>query len=144
MKHYGILEYYSDLCYSTFVENNHIEDEFEDEKQQKRKEIFSLVAELSESQEGFTFPGINPEDYEKLKADRDEDSEYFTPVEELVARFESQGLKVVQGNDPSSINPFILPAQSNDIENDGIYPRYLQITDSMDEGLKRLILLNKK
>lgn len=116
----------------------------DNEKEQKRKEIIDLVIELSRSQEGFPFPGINPEDYAKIKADRDEYPELFTPIEELMERFQSEGLKVVRGKDPSSINAFILPALSNDIENDSLYPRYLEIDDAMDERLQKLIVLNRK
>lgn len=115
-----------------------------DEREQKRREIIDLAIELSESQEAFPFPGVNPEDYAKIKADRDEYPELFSPIEELMERFQSQGLKVVRGKDPSSINAFILPAESNDIENDSLYPRYLNIDAATDERLQKLIEMNKK
>ena len=114
------------------------------EVEQRRKEIIDLAIELSESRESFPFSGINPEDYAKIKADRDEYPELFSPMDELMERFKSQGIKVMRGNDPSSINAFILPGESTDIENDSIYPRHLQITDAMDERLVKLILLNKR
>jgi hypothetical protein len=50
---------------------------------------------------------------------------------------------VVLGEHPESGNVFILPLQSNDIAKDFVFPRHLQISEGMDEKLKRLILMNK-
>ncbi len=38
-----------------------------DEKESERAEYFELARQLSEKQEKFPFPGINPESYARLK-----------------------------------------------------------------------------
>ena len=111
------------------------------ETEQRKKEIIALVLGLSESQESFSFPGINPEAYVKLKSEEEEFPGYATPVDELIERFKNEGMKVVLGKDPDSGNVFILPSLSNDIENDGIFPKHLKINEIMDERLKKLILM---
>jgi len=53
-------------------------------------------------------------------------------------------MKVVLGKYPESGNVFILPAQSDDIVNDNLFPRHLQTNEMMGEKLKKLILLNSE
>lgn len=113
----------------------------DDEKEQKRHEIVALAKELSESQESFPFPGIHPESYSKIKAEEEEYPGCATPIDELLERFANEGMKVVLGAHPESGNVFILPRGSDDIENDSLLPRSLQIDEIMDEKLKQLILL---
>jgi len=38
---------------------------------------------------------------------------------------------------------YILPSQSDDVVNDGIFLRQLRITEGMDERLKKLIVLTE-
>lgn len=115
----------------------------ESAKNRAKRELLSLAHELSEGKENFPFPGIDAAAYERMKADEIEFPGFATPVDELIERFKSEGMKVVLGEHPDSGNIFILPAQSNDIENDSIFPKHLQISDSMDERIKRLILLKR-
>ncbi len=115
----------------------------ESEKEQKKGELIALARELSESKESFPFPGIDPESYATLKSAEAELPGYATPIDALVERFESEGMKVALGEYPKSGNVFILPSQSDDIENDSVFPRHLQIDEVIDERLKRLILLQK-
>ena len=62
----------------------------------------------------------------------------------LVERFENEGIKVAPvGEYPNNDDVFILPSGSDDIESDSVFPRFLQINETMDERLKELILLNK-
>lgn len=115
-----------------------------DAREQKVKEILGLATELCESQEILPFPGIEAEAYAKLKASDEEFPGYVTPIDELIERFKSEGMKVALGAYSESEFVFILPVQSNDLRNDSIFPRHLQIDETMDERLKRLILANKK
>lgn len=113
------------------------------EKEQKKGEFIALARELSESHESFPFPGIDQESYAAMKSAEEEFSGYATPIDELIERFENEGIKVSLGEYPESGNVFILPSGSDDIENDSVFPRHLQIDEAMDERLKQLILLQK-
>ncbi|MCX6735514.1 MAG: hypothetical protein NTZ13_00305 [Candidatus Parcubacteria bacterium] len=108
----------------------------EEEKKQKK---ISLALELSQNQESFSFPGINTEAYARLKADEEEFPGFATPIDEIIERCKKEGVKVVLGKNPESGNVYILPVQSNDIENDGIFPKHLQMNGVADEKLKELI-----
>ena len=59
----------------------------------------------------------------------------------LIERFKNDGIKVVLR--PDSGDFFILPKGSDDIENDSVAPKHLQINDVMDEKLKELVMLNR-
>ena len=112
------------------------------EKEPTRKEkIIALAAELFESNETFSFSGIDPESYSKMKASEEEDSGYTTPVDDLIERFKNEGMKVVLGKNPQSGNVYVLPSESINIEMDSISPRQLQLGEEMNEKLKELILL---
>jgi len=112
-------------------------------RDQKVKELLTLATELRESQETFPFPGIEAEAYAKLKASDEEFPGCVTPIDELLERFKSEGIKISLGAHPESKDVFILPAQSDDLVNDSIFPKHLQINETMDERLKKLILANK-
>lgn len=116
----------------------------EEEKERKKKEFIALAQGLSEKREGFPFPGIDPGSYAELKAIEEEFPGFATPIDELIKKFESTGFKVVFGEHGERGDIFVLPSSSNDIENDGLFPRHLNISDDMDEALKRLILARKK
>ena len=105
-----------------------------------RQEKISLAHELAESRESFPFPGINPDSYEGMKAAEEEFPGYSIPIDELMKRFQDEGIKVVLGKNPDSGNVFILPQGSDDIENDSIFPRQLLTTEDMDERLSNLSL----
>lgn len=112
------------------------------EKQPTREEqIIALAVELHERGEAFPFPGIDPESYSKMKADEEEYPGYTTPIDEIIERFKSEGVKVVVGKNPQSGNVYVVPSQSTNIEMDSISPKQLQITEGMDEKLKELISL---
>jgi hypothetical protein len=110
--------------------------------EQKRKKI-SLSRELEKIRERLPFPGIDPEHYSKLKAEEEEFPGYVTPIDELVARFKDRGMKVVLGNNPESGNVFVLPFDSDDIENDSVFPQHLQSDGIMNGQLRELVLLSK-
>lgn len=112
------------------------------EKEPTRKEkIIALAMELYKSGEIFPFSGIDAESYSKMKAGEEEDPGYTTPIDEIIERFKSEGMKVVLGKNPQSGNVFVLPAQSDHIEMDSISPKQLQLNEGMNEKLRGLILL---
>lgn len=107
----------------------------------KKEKIIALGKELYESQEVFSFSGIDPEAYSKMKADEEEYPGYTTPIDELLESFKDKGVMVMLGKNPESGNVFILPRNSDNIEMDSISPRQLQISEGMNEKLKELIEL---
>ncbi len=110
-----------------------------------KQEYIALARELSRVREGFPFPGVHPESYPRLKAAAEEFPEYSAPIDELIGRLKTQGMKVVLStSDPQSGNIFILPLHSDNIEMDNLFPRHLMIKDDMDKKLRRLIILNKE
>ena len=113
-------------------------------REQRKLEYIALARELSESQESFPFPGIDPESYSELKAVAEEFPEHSTPIDELIARFTTQGMRVVLSEgDPDSGNVFVVPLGSRDVEMDSLFPRHLILTKGVDERLRRLIATNK-
>lgn len=113
----------------------------------RKERIAALSSELIESGETFPFPGIDPEMLLNLKADiaRDEEQSGYTMTmfDKLVERFKNEGVKVTLGKYPESGNVFVLPSNSNDIENDNIFPKHLQ-TSGIKEKLEELVLLKKQ
>ena len=116
------------------------EDIYEEEVDVEKERKIALALELSESEEGFDFPGINDDDYAKMKETDEEFPGYTTPIDEIIERCKSEGIKVVLGKNPSSGNVYILPKGSDDIENDSISPRQLSTEGEIDEALLKLIL----
>ncbi|KKW06099.1 MAG: hypothetical protein UY41_C0034G0003 [Candidatus Moranbacteria bacterium GW2011_GWE1_49_15] len=113
------------------------------EREKIRIEFIAIARELSELQEGLPFCGIDADSYLKLKADDEDFPGFVTPIDELIARFEKEGMKVVFGTDPLGSNVFISPFEMADNEYDGIKPEQLRIDENMDERLKKLIFLHK-
>lgn len=122
---------------------NIIEDEDNDREKQKMKRG-ALVMEFIERNESFPFPGIDPIAYLKMKATDEEFPGYTIPIDDLIKRFESEGMKVALGKEPGSNNIYVLPLGSNDIESDGISLNQLQTNKMMDVRLEELISLAKK
>ncbi len=108
-----------------------------------KREKMALAKELNESNETFSFPGITTESYSKLKSLDEEFPGLTTPIDELIGRFKSEGIKVMLGKNPETGNIYILPLQSNNIEEDSIFPRQLQDDRVIDNRLKKLILLDR-
>lgn len=112
-------------------------------KEALKREKIALAKELFESRESFSFPGVGPDSYAELKAGDGEDPGYTTPTDKILERMQNEGMKIVLGKHPESGNIFVLPFQSDDIENDSISPRHLLVEGVEDEKLKRLIALSK-
>lgn len=106
---------------------------------QKTEMIISLVKEISEKNEVFSFDGIDAEAYLRMKATEASYPGYTTPIDEIMERCSKEGIKVVFGKHPESGNVYVLPANSNDIEMDSIEPGQLLITSNTSEKLKELI-----
>ena len=115
------------------------------EKERINERIMAITTELmfGEHPESFPFPGFPPEIYAALKADEEELPGYGTPVDELIERFAREGMKVVLGKNPQSGNVFVMPMESDDIENDAIRPSQLDESSVTDELLRELIVLAK-
>lgn len=106
----------------------------------KRKKI-ALATEL-EAMEKFTFTGIVEDSYLKIKADDDEYPGVTTHIDIIIERCKVEGIKVMLGAHPESGNVYILPAPSNDIENDSFRPKHLLLADINNEKLKKLISID--
>lgn len=119
------------------------ETEIKIEREEKKKIIIVLAKELSDSRESIPFPCVDAESYQKLKANDEEFPCLATPIDELIQRFENEGIKVVFGRDSESGSVFILPFGSNDAENDSIFPKHLQVSETIDIRLKELVLASR-
>jgi hypothetical protein len=56
----------------------------------------------------------------------------------------NEGIKISLGAHPENGDVYVLPAMSDDIENDMLFPGYLTVTEGMDKKLKSLILAHKE
>jgi len=101
--------------------------------------VIELAAELSESGEVFPFPGLNPEMYALIKAEQAKNPGFTTPIDELIARFETEGVKVVLTKYPESGNFILLPAGSDNIFDDMLMPDNLVINSDSDSELSTLL-----
>ena len=109
------------------------------------KEFIALAKELSESQESFPFPGIDPEARSLMRATEIEFPDYTTPVDALLDRFRSEGMRVTLGQYPESGNVYIVPAGRSETRNEDMYifPKHLQINDMMNPKIRSLIQMHK-
>lgn len=131
--------------------NNPMESPYDDNEEKSRtveketalRRELELANELRESREPFPFPGVNSDFYAKTKEDQRDYPGFSTPIDELLERFSREGFKIVMGKNPHTGNIFILPAESNDLVNDSLFPRHLKIDTATDEKLRELIELNK-
>lgn len=105
-----------------------------------KQEKIKLALELFESGEVFPFPGINPESHSQIQVEQEEFPGYTTPIDELLVRFQNEGMKVVLTKDQHSGNILVLPGGSDDIENDFLLPRNLSCEGDIDKRLLTLIL----
>jgi len=141
-----IIEPEQGLSPTQLVEKPEIDEETEKKmkesrREQRRSEIVALAKEINETQESFRFPGINPENYAKIKSEEQQFPGYSTPIDEILEKLNKQGMKVVLGKYPESGNVFILPRQSNDIEMDSLFPRHLKLSEIEDTLLNKLTIL---
>ncbi len=117
----------------------------ERERNSKMAETIALAKELIESGENFPFPEIDSETLSKMKATDAEFPGYSTPVETLIDRFRSEGIKVIFTQYSESGNICIVPAGGSapTVEDMYIFPRHLLVNETMNEKLKALITADK-
>ena len=113
------------------------------EKIKQREEFLALARELVEHKESLPFPGINSQSHEAIKATDDTFPGYTTPIDQLIERFRSEGMKVALSDTPGNMEVYILPAQSNNIEEDSISPKDLEANEVQSDELKKLISLSR-
>jgi len=103
--------------------------------------ISKLVVEINESGERLPFPGVRPEVYSAINEQDQEFPGYTTPISEIVARCKTEGIKIMTGRHPGSGNVYIVPAESTNVEMDGLTPYQLIADNTTNEQLKELIEL---
>jgi len=104
-----------------------------------RQELLAMGRELSEKNEKIPFPGIDPEAYTKIKASEQEFPGYVTPIDELLERFRTEGMRVVTSETPNNLEVFLVPFDTGDIGMDSLFPRHLILSEEIDENLRKLI-----
>lgn len=114
----------------------------EENKKDKLSKKIILAQEFMKSKESFAFPGIKEESYQTIKKQEEEYPGCATPIDELLERFNREGFKVTLGKFPESGNVFVLPFHSDDIENDNLLPRHLNIEGISDSQMKEFIMLS--
>jgi hypothetical protein len=115
----------------------------EREKTETIERKYELGRLLCESGVVFSWPGIDPSAYTRIKSDEEEFPGYATPVDAIIARCKTEGIKVVVASDSSKRDVYIMPALSTDVANDSLRPKHLQIEAYMDGDLAELISLSK-
>ncbi len=114
----------------------------------QKREMATLAIELAEGGKVFPFPGIDATAYAKMKADEEDLIGYVTPIDTVLERFRTEGIKIVPGATPETGNVYVVPGKSgettNDTRNDSLVPKQLEIIEGMDEQLKQLILMEKE
>ena len=115
-------------------------------KTETKMKRISLAKEFVESEKTFSFPGLLPDVYERMKQEELDFPEYImtTPIDELFERFQNNEMKVVLGKNPESGNIFVLPIDSDDIEMDSILIQKIDATNVTDKQLKELIVMSQK
>lgn len=109
--------------------------------QAEKVAVATRLVERCEFGEVFPFPGLRPERYEAMKRDWEEEPGYATDVDELLGRFEREGMKVVFTNDPTSGNVLLMPSLSNDPVSDSLMPRSILSEDILDDTLRDMVLM---
>jgi hypothetical protein len=107
----------------------------------KHKEYIDVALELAKNPEGFTFPGITEESYVIIKKNDEECAGFVTPIDDILEKMKTQGMKILFGKDQSNV--FLLPKDSDNMD-DSIMPKFLVVNDEMEDNLKKLILINRK
>lgn len=79
-----------------------------------------------------------------MKKTDDEFPGHTTPTDEITARCNKEGIKIVLGKHLDSGNVYVLPAGSDDIEMDSIAPHQLETGAVKNKYLSELIQLTTK
>ena len=115
------------------------------ERANKAAEVVTLAKELIERNESFPFPSIDPDALSKMRADDFEFPGYVTPVDTLLDRCRTEGIRVTLGKYPESGNVYIVPAGENEMGNENmrLLPRHLQVNETMDRTLRALVVAER-
>src|SRR3989344_6809527 len=115
------------------------------ERANKAAEVVALAKELIERNESFPFPSIDPDALSKMRAIDNEFPHYVTPVDTLLDRCRTEGIRVTFGKYPESGNVYIVPAGENEMGNENmrLLPRHLQVNEMMDRTLRALIIAER-
>lgn len=106
------------------------------------KEKLAIAEDVVHEGLVFTFPGIAPETYARLKAVDDEYPGMATPIDTLLARFKTEGIKIMFGRNKTDGNLHVVPAHNTEIGDDSFRLKDLDTTHVHDPRLRRLILLD--
>ena len=113
------------------------------DQEQKRELTVALALTLEGRGEALPFPGIKPEAYAKIKADEEEFPGYGTPIDELLARCASEGMRVVVSKNAQSGNAWVVPMGSADELNDVILLKHLDENAVTDISMQELLAAHK-
>jgi hypothetical protein len=120
------------------------------EKKQRRAELAERIAKICERAESFPYTGLVDGAYEKIKqaeADAADYPGYATPIDTLVERFKSHGMRIDLGDDPGDGSVWVVPADSTIVSiygEDRVPAKHFNVTDDMDAELKTLLTLSKE
>jgi hypothetical protein len=106
-------------------------------KQESEPDKLTLAMELIEGNESLSFPGLNIESYNRLKADEEEYPGFATPIDEIIKKCEEQGVKIEIGKNPDGSNMFLLPKDSDDVD-DSLRFKHLNLSAIDNETFKKL------
>ncbi|MDB5244483.1 MAG: hypothetical protein JWN18_353 [Parcubacteria group bacterium] len=113
-----------------------------------KSEYLCLAVGLSERAESFPFLGLDEKVYSKMKDDENNPNPDYpdttTPIDERIERLHVHGMRVIIGKNPQTGMVYIMPADSVDIENDGLFPKHLAVREGMDPSLQQLVESNRK
>ncbi len=104
--------------------------------------LLEKAKELFESHETFPFPGTRSGLRDRLKAEQDDYPGFSTPINVLLNRFDQEGMKVVLGAESGCGNVYVIPANSDDVYMDNLFPRHLALDKITDERVRALVRLD--
>ena len=111
---------------------------------EKIQHIQELIKRISESPAPLPLTALNQDVYKRIKEGEADLPPFITPIDDILDRCKSEGIKVVLGKNPNSGNFFILPAGSNDIEGDSFQHGLLSAVDVENQALKDLLKFSSK
>lgn len=109
-------------------------------KRESEPDKLTLARELIDSNETLPFPGLNVESYNRLKAEEEEYPGLATPIDEIIKKFEEQGIKIEIGKNPDGSNMFLLPKDSDDVD-DSLRLKHLNLGAIENKKLKKIASL---
>ena len=120
------------------------------EKNRRRQELADSILRICERAESFPYSGLVEGAYESLKQAEAEAADYpgyATPIDELVQRFITHGMRIDVGDDLLSGSVWVVPADSTIVSiygEDRVPGKHFKVTDDMDPELKTLLTLSKE